>query len=62
MQYKFNPQPEQGENMDNENIHIRNMKYEDIILICKSDNDESEANRNYLQNQLTNQEKIQNGQ
>ncbi len=33
------------------------MKYEDIILICKADNDESEANQNYLQNQLINQEK-----
>lgn len=39
------------------NIKIRVMMYEDIPLICKADNDESEANIIYLKNQLANQEK-----
>lgn len=39
------------------NIKIRIMKLEDIPLICKADNDESEATIIYLKNQLENQEK-----
>lgn len=38
------------------NIQIQIMTHADIPLICRADNDESEGNRKYLQNQLTNQE------
>lgn len=39
------------------NIEIRKMTYDDIPLICKADNDESEGNITYLKNQLANQDK-----
>ena len=39
------------------NIDIRKMNYNDIPLICKADNDESEGNIAYLKNQLLNQDK-----
>ncbi len=39
------------------NIDIRIMEYDDIPLICKADNDESENNIVYLRNQLDNQKK-----
>jgi len=39
-----------------ENIVIRKMTYEDISLICKADNDESEANITYLRSNLNNQD------
>lgn len=38
-------------------IDIRIMDYDDIALICKADNDESESNVIYLRNQLENQMK-----
>lgn len=40
-----------------ENIDVRIMDYDDIPLICKADNDESESNVAYLKNQLDNQNK-----
>lgn len=40
-----------------ENIDIRPMCYDDIPLICKADNDESESNIVYLKKQLANQDK-----
>jgi len=43
--------------MYKKNIDIRIMEYEDIPAICKADQDESEANQNYLHNQLVHQEK-----
>ncbi len=39
------------------NIDVCIMGYDDIPLICKADNDESEKNRIYLTKQLENQEK-----
>lgn len=39
------------------NIDVRIMDYDDIPLICKADNDESESNIVYLRNQLENQKK-----
>lgn len=42
-----------------ENIDVRIMEYNDIVLICKADNDESESNIVYLKNQLENQRKQQ---
>ena len=39
------------------NIDIRAMNYDDIPLICKADDDESERNIAYLNNQLKNQDK-----
>lgn len=39
------------------NIDIRKMNYNDIPLICRADNDESEGNITYLKNQLLNQDK-----
>ena len=39
------------------NIDVRIMDYDDISLICKADNDESESNIVYLRNQLENQKK-----
>lgn len=39
------------------NIVVRRMNYDDITLICKADNDESDENERYLKNQLTNQDK-----
>lgn len=39
------------------NIEIRKMSYDDIPLICKADNDESDRYITYLENQLKNQEK-----
>ena len=36
---------------------IRIMNYDDIMSICKADNDESEQNERYLKNQLANQDK-----
>lgn len=36
-------------------IDIRIMEFDDIALICKADNDESESNVIYLRNQLENQ-------
>lgn len=36
-------------------IEIRIMDFDDIALICKADNDESESNILYLRNQLENQ-------
>lgn len=41
--------------MDNQ-IVIRKMTYEDIPLICKAENDESESNVAYLRNHMENQE------
>ncbi len=38
-------------------IDVRIMDYDDIPLICKADNDESESNVAYLRNQLDNQNK-----
>lgn len=38
-------------------IDIRIMTYNDIPLVCKADNDESESNIIYLKNQLDNQNK-----
>lgn len=38
------------------NVQIRKMTYDDIPLICKADNDESESNIEYLKNNLENQE------
>ena len=38
------------------NIEVRKMNYDDILFICKADNDESESNITYLKNQLINQE------
>ena len=38
------------------NIQIRKMTYDDIPFICKTDNDESEDNIQYLKNNLSNQE------
>lgn len=35
-------------------IEIRKMSYDDITLICKADNDESEDNIQYLKNNLEN--------
>lgn len=40
-----------------ENIDVRIMDYDDIPLICKAGNDESEDNIIYLKNQLENQKK-----
>lgn len=42
-----------------ENIDVRIMEYNDIVLICKAANDESESNIVYLKNQLENQRKQQ---
>ena len=39
------------------NVVVRIMGYDDIPLICRADNDESESNKAYLKNQLSNQEK-----
>ena len=39
-----------------ENIDVRKMCYDDIPLICKADNDESESNIAYLKRQLDFQE------
>ena len=39
------------------NVQIRKMTYDDIPLICKADNDESESNIEYLKNNLDNQDK-----
>ncbi|MBR4343399.1 MAG: hypothetical protein IKP88_11990 [Lachnospiraceae bacterium] len=36
------------------NVQIRKMTYDDIPLICKVDNDESESNIEYLKNNLEN--------
>ena len=38
------------------NVQIRKMTYDDIPLICKADNDESESNIEYLKNNLDNQD------
>lgn len=38
------------------NVDIREMSYDDIPLICKADNDESDRNIAYLNNQLKNQD------
>lgn len=38
-------------------IDVRIMTYNDIPLVCKADNDESESNLIYLKNQLDNQNK-----
>ena len=38
-------------------IHVRIMDYDDIPLICKADNNESESNVAYLRKQLDNQKK-----
>ena len=36
------------------NVQIMKMTYDDIPLICKVDNDESESNIEYLKNNLEN--------
>ena len=44
-----------NDNVD-EKITIRKMTIEDIPLICKAENDESESNVTYLKNHMENQE------
>ena len=39
------------------NVTVRIMNFDDIPSICKADKDESESNKAYLRNQLSNQEK-----